>query len=74
MGGDCIHHLLGQIFDEDQRSDEDIGFSDIRAERGVVIGVPELFDQVAREIDGQIAALRVEAGGGLGQGVLVLRF
>ena len=66
MGGDGIHHLLGQIFDEDQRSDEDIGFGHIGAEGRVVLRVPELFDQIARQIDGQVAALRVEAGGGLG--------
>jgi hypothetical protein len=47
MGRHGLDHLLGQILDEDQRSDEHIRRGHIGAEIGVVLRVSQLFDQVA---------------------------
>ena len=72
VGSHRIDHLLGQVFDENQGGDEDIGLSDIGAEVGVVLRVSKLFDQIAAQINGDRAIGVVEGGGCLGQRVLVL--
>ena len=68
-----IHDLLSQIFDEDQRSNEDISLSDIRAEIGVIAVVAKFLDQVPAQLNPEIATGSVESGSRLGQRVLVLR-
>ena len=46
-----IHNLLSQILDEDQRGNEDISLSYIRAEIGIVAFVPEFFNQISAQLD-----------------------
>ena len=72
MGGNGLHHLLGQILNEDQGGDKHIGCGHIGAEVGVILGIPEFFNQVAAQLDRQGTVLVVEGGGCLGEGVLVL--
>ena len=74
MRSHCFHHLLGQIFNEDQRSDKYIRRSHVRLEIGVVLGVAQFLNQVAAQLDRQGAVLGIERVGCLGKGVLVLGF
>ena len=69
---DGVNDLLGQVFDEDQRCNKDIGLSDIRAEIGVIVVIPKLFDQVTAELDAEVATGRIQGCRSLRQGVLVL--
>ena len=72
VGGNGFNHLLGQIFDKNQGGDEDIGFGDIFAKLLIIFRIPQLFNQVAIQFDRQAAVLFVDAGGGSGEGVLIL--
>ncbi len=73
MRGDGLHHFLGQILDEDQRGDEDIGLSHIGAETGVIVLVAQLLDQIAAQFDPEVAPRGVQRRGGLGERILILR-
>ena len=72
MGCNGIHHLLCQIFDEDQRGDEHIRLCHVLTETGVVLLVTELFDQIAAQLDSKFTAGRIESCCRLSQRVLVL--
>lgn len=72
VGRHRLHHLLGEVFDEDQRGDEHIGRGHIGAEVGVVLRVAELLDQIAAQLDRQGAVVGVDRLGRRGEGVLVL--
>ena len=72
MGSHGLHHLLGQVLDENERGDEHIGRRYVGAEIGVVLRVAQLLDQVAAQLDRQGAVVVVDRLGGGGQGVLVL--
>ena len=74
MGGNGLDHLLGQVFDENQRGDEHVRCGHIGLEVGVVLGVAQFFDQVTAQLDRQGSVLVVERVGRLGEGVLVLGF
>mmetsp|Transcript_3229 Transcript_3229/g.10853 ORF Transcript_3229/g.10853 Transcript_3229/m.10853 type:complete len:521 (+) Transcript_3229:2840-4402(+) len=52
--GDNVHNLLGELFDEDQRSDEDVGRLDILLERSQVVGVTQLFEQVTNNLNAHL--------------------
>ena len=72
MGCNGIHHLLCQIFDEDQRGDEHIRLCHVLTETGVVLLVTELFDQIAAQLDSKFTAGRIESCCRLSQRILVL--
>ena len=72
MRGNGVHNLLRQIFNEDQRGDEDISLSHIGTETGVVVVVAEFFNQIAAQLDPKISTGSIESRCCLGEGVLVL--
>ena len=72
VGGNGVHNLLRQIFDEDQGGHKDISLSHVGAEAGVVVVVAEFFDQIAAQLDPEIATGSIESRRCLGEGVLVL--
>ena len=53
--GNGVHNLLSQIFNEDQGGDKDISLSHIGTEAGVIVVVAEFFDQIAAQLDPEIA-------------------
>ena len=73
VGRHRIHHLLSQIFNENQRCNENVCGGDISLEIRIVIRIAQLLNQIAAEFDAKGTVLRVQAGGRLGEGVLVLR-
>ena len=70
--GNGVHNLLSQIFNEDQGGHKDISLSHIGTEAGVVVVVAEFFDQIAAQLDSEIATGCIESRRCLGEGVLVL--
>ncbi|CAI8163976.1 MAG: Uncharacterised protein [Synechococcus sp. CC9902] len=74
MRSNCFDNLLGQIFDEDQRGDENVGLGDIGTEVGVVAFITQLFDQISAQFNSQIGTGSVQGSSCLGQRVLVLGF
>jgi len=74
VGGNGLDHLLGQVFDENQRGDEHVRCGHIGLEVGVVLGVAQFLDQVTAQLDRQGSVLVVERVGRLGEGMLVLGF
>ena len=67
----CIRDRC-QIFNEDQGGHKDISLSHVGAEAGVVVVDAEFFDQIAAQLDSEIATRCVESRRCLGEGVLVL--
>ena len=71
---DDVGDLLGQLLDEDEGTDEDVGLLDVLLELLVGGVVAELLEEVADALDGHVLRAGVDALDGAGHGGLVLRF
>ena len=71
---DDVGDLLGELLDEDERSDEDVGILDVLLELLVGLVVAKLLEEVADALDGHVVGAGVDALDGAGHGGLVLRF
>ena len=72
MGCDGVNNLLGQILNENQRGDKDIGLGNIGAEIGVVVLVAQFLNQIAAEFNTQIGSGGIQSISRLGESVLIL--
>lgn len=59
-GADRLDDLLGQLLDEDERADEEVGRGDVGLERRVRRRVAELLEQVADDLDADLVVVRVD--------------
>ena len=74
MGSNGVHHLLGQVFNENQRGDKNVCLSYIRTKTGVIVVITQLFDEIAAQLNPELRTRCIQGISRLGQRVLVLGF
>ena len=71
-GRDHLDDLLGELLDEDERADEDVGALHILLQHGEVLGVAELLEEVAGHLEAHLVVVGVEGVDRRGERGLVL--
>ena len=71
-GRDHLDDLLGELLDEDERADEDVGALHILLQHGEVLGVAELLEEVAGHLEAHLVVVGVEGVDRRGECGLVL--
>ncbi len=72
MGGDGLNDFVGQVFDEDQGSNEEISLGNIVLEGRVIVGITQLFDQVAADFNGDFGVIGIDGPHSRREGTLIL--